>query len=96
METIFNPKISIIIPVYNGSNFIKQAIESAINQTYKNLEILVINDELRTLIVDNKSTIDIRKSALKSGYVPLIVDGINKVLNGTTNMNEIKNKLGLY
>lgn len=44
METTFNPKISIIIPVYNGSNFIKQAIESAINQTYKNLEILVIND----------------------------------------------------
>ena len=59
-------------------------------------EILVINDELRTLIVDNKSTIDIRKSALKSGYVPLIVDGINKVLNGTTNMNELNNKLALY
>ena len=59
-------------------------------------EILVINDELRTLIVDNKYTIDIRKSALKSGYVPLIVDGINKVLNGTTNMNELNNKLALY
>ena len=59
-------------------------------------EILVINDELRTLIVDNKSTTDIRKSALKSGYVPLIVDGINKVLNGTTNMNELNNKLALY
>ena len=59
-------------------------------------EILVINDELRTLIVDNKSTIEIRKSALKSGYVPLIVDGINKVLNGTTNMNELNNKLALY
>lgn len=44
METILNPKITIIIPVYNGSNFIKQAIESAINQTYKNVEILVVND----------------------------------------------------
>ena len=34
---IFNPKISILIPVYNGSNFIKESIESAINQTYKNI-----------------------------------------------------------
>lgn len=44
METMLNPKVTIIIPVYNGSNFVKQAIESAINQTYKNVEILVVND----------------------------------------------------
>ena len=37
-------KVSIIIPVYNGSNFIKQSIKSAINQTYKNIEIIVVND----------------------------------------------------
>lgn len=39
-----NPLVSIIIPVYNGSNYLKEAIESALCQTYKNLEILVIND----------------------------------------------------
>ena len=39
-----NPKISIIIPVYNGSNYVSDAIESAINQTYTNIEIIVIND----------------------------------------------------
>lgn len=38
------PLVSIIIPVYNGSNFLAQAIESAINQTYKNIEIIVVND----------------------------------------------------
>lgn len=37
-------KISIIIPVYNGSNYLKDAIDSAIAQTYDNCEILVIND----------------------------------------------------
>lgn len=37
-------KISIIIPVYNVEKYIKICIESVINQTYKNLEILVIND----------------------------------------------------
>ena len=30
MEKTFNPKISIIIPVYNGANFIKTAIDSAL------------------------------------------------------------------
>jgi len=40
----YNPKVSIVIPVYNGSNFLAEAIESAMAQTYDNLEILVIND----------------------------------------------------
>lgn len=38
------PLVSIIIPVYNGSNYLKKAIDSALNQTYSNIEILVIND----------------------------------------------------
>ena len=44
MEKEFKPKITIAIPVYNGSNFMKVAIDSAIAQTYDNKEILVIND----------------------------------------------------
>ena len=37
-------KVSIIIPVYNAELFIDKCIESIINQTYKNLEIILIND----------------------------------------------------
>ena len=37
-------KISIIIPVYNMEPYIRQCLDSVINQTYTNLEILVIND----------------------------------------------------
>jgi glycosyltransferase involved in cell wall biosynthesis len=38
------PKVSIVIPVYNGANFLREAIDSALAQTYKNIEVLVIND----------------------------------------------------
>ena len=41
------PKVSIVIPVYNGANFMRTAIDSALAQTYRNLEILVINDGSR-------------------------------------------------
>lgn len=40
----FNPKVSIVIPVYNGSQYLGEAIDSALAQTYKNLEIIVSND----------------------------------------------------
>ena len=40
----FYPKVSIIIPVFNGSNYLKEAIQSALNQTYKNIEIIIVND----------------------------------------------------
>jgi glycosyltransferase involved in cell wall biosynthesis len=38
------PLVSIIIPVYNGSNYLREAIDSALAQTYPRTEILVIND----------------------------------------------------
>jgi len=42
-----NKLISILIPVYNRENLIEETVQSALNQTYKNLEVI---------IVDNKST----------------------------------------
>lgn len=38
------PKISVIIPTYNRASCIAKAIDSALNQTYKNIEILVVDD----------------------------------------------------
>lgn len=40
----YQPKVTIIIPVYNGSNFLAEAIDAALAQTYQNCEILVVND----------------------------------------------------
>ena len=38
-------KVSIIIPVYNAEKFIGKTIESVLNQTYKNWEMLIFNDK---------------------------------------------------
>ena len=37
-------KVSVIIPVYNKSSHLKECLDSVINQTYNNLEIIIIND----------------------------------------------------
>lgn len=44
MNSEFEPLVSIVIPVYNGSNYMREAIDSALAQTYPNIEVLVIND----------------------------------------------------
>ncbi|MGV8139819.1 MAG: glycosyltransferase family 2 protein [Mangrovibacterium sp.] len=39
-----NPKISIIIPVYNTEEYVEEAIQSIVNQTVRDTEIIVVND----------------------------------------------------
>ena len=59
-------------------------------------EVLDITEELKEMIMDGKSSIEIRRKALEQKYKPLVVDGVNKVLNGLTNLDELNKKLLIY
>lgn len=41
---VVTPKVSVIIPVYNVENYLSECLDSVINQSLKELEILCIND----------------------------------------------------
>ena len=59
-------------------------------------EVLMLSDELRALIASNESALRIREQALQDGYVPLVIDGIKRVIDGTTNLKEVNDKLAIY
>lgn len=40
----YTPLVSIVIPAYNAANYLVEAIESALAQTYSNIEVVVVND----------------------------------------------------
>ena len=39
-----NPKVSIIIPIYNTEHYLRQCLDSVVNQTFKDIEIICVND----------------------------------------------------
>ncbi len=59
-------------------------------------EVLNIDEDIRQLIMEGKSSIEVRKKAMEKTYRPLIVDGVNKVLEGKTNLSELNKKLIIF
>ncbi len=56
-------------------------------------EILVVDEDIKELIISDGSITDIRKKAHEEGFRPLVVDAFNKVLEGHTTISEVKKKL---
>ena len=46
--------------------------------------------------MNGKSSIEIRQEALKQGYKPLVTDGIRKIIQGHTTLDELNRKLLIY
>lgn len=59
-------------------------------------EILDITDDIKELIMNGASSIEIKKYALQKSYKPLCVDGINKVINGITTLDELNRKILIF
>ncbi len=77
MET--DNKISVILPVYNSQEFISQSINSVLNQTYKNFELIIIDDGS----TDNSK--EICKKLSKKDERIIFIDNLHKGLTISLN-----------
>ena len=74
-----NPKVTVLMSVYNGEKYLQEAIDSILEQTFKDFEFLIINDgstdktgeilesyhDLRIKIINNEKNIGLTKSLNK-------------------------------
>ncbi len=77
------PKISVLITVYNGERFLAEAIESVLNQTFQNFELIIVNDgstDLTEEIIKKYMNKDKRiiylKNKMNKGY-----DNLHNIIN---------------
>lgn len=77
-----NPKISVVIPVYNVEDYIRQCLDSIVNQTLgiENIEVIIVNDQTQ----DNSMEI-INEYASKYPSFKIITNDVNKGLGESRN-----------
>ena len=64
---MFQPKVSVIVPCYNTEKYIEQCVESIFSQTYKNIEVIAVDNESKDKSFD-------KLLSLKEKYPSLIID----------------------
>jgi glycosyltransferase involved in cell wall biosynthesis len=84
MKTNKNDLVSVIIPAYNSEKYIEKCLDSVINQTYKNIEIIIVNDcspdnveEIITKYKQKDSRIIYLKNKVNMGVGPTRNKGID-------------------
>ncbi len=84
------PLISIILPVYNGEKYLSSAIESLLQQTYDNWELIIVNDNS----TDSSQAIA-EKYIAKDRRIKLVINKVNKRLPASLNIgfNNAKGEL---
>ena len=59
-------------------------------------ELLEMDELIKELVINNESTVEIRRQALNNGYKPLALDAIRKVLDGISTLGEVNKKLLIF
>lgn len=85
-------KVTILVPVYNGENYIARCLDSCLNQTYRNLEVLVINDG------SNDNTSNIINSYISRFDNIKVINQDNQGLAKTRNilLDNVKTEYGFF
>lgn len=83
------PKVSIIVPVYNAEKVLRRCLDSILNQSYKDFELIVINDGSK-----DKSIKIINEYKEKDNRVK-VIDNKNNGVSETRNIG-IKASVGEY
>ncbi|MCX7653184.1 MAG: ATPase, T2SS/T4P/T4SS family [Fervidobacterium sp.] len=82
-----------IFPDMRPIQYVGQGCQACNNTGYKGrtavAEVLVVNDEMRRLIQKEASTYELDKSARRNGMISMFQDGLYKVLNGETTIEEV-------
>ena len=76
------PKITVLMPVYNGSKYLDEAIKSILNQTFQNLEFIIIDDgstddSLKNIKSYNDNRIRLIENKKNQGQSKTLNKGIN-------------------
>jgi len=90
-----NKKVSVILTVYNNSQWLNQCIDSVLNQTYSNLELIILEDNSSDKNIDSilssyndnrikiyRSNISENQRKITTRYATLINIGVKKFSNG--------------
>lgn len=76
-----------------GKLFRGKGCEACLNTGYSGrigiFELLVVSDNIKRLIMSGTDATTIKEQALKEGMITLLQDGINKVINGVTTLDEV-------
>ena len=83
------PKISIIVPIYNAEKVLKRCVDSILNQSYKNFELILINDGSKDKSIDIINEYKEKDERIK------VIDNKNKGVSETRNIG-IKTSKGEY
>ncbi len=74
-----NPLVSVIIPVYNVEQYLRQCLDSVVNQTLRNIEIICVNDG------STDGSLEILKEYAKDDSRIIVIDKENEGVSATRN-----------